>query len=90
MFGSLLKYTCVAACGALVFSTMGHFMDSDVIESAKATCEENVKALSGEAEGDELALLMKAFVATHYKNWVSQLTFAGSVKDLDAVLAPWA
>jgi len=90
MFGSILKYTCVAAVGALIFSTAGHFMDADVIDRAKVACEENAKALGPDVSDDERALLMKAFVATHYKNWVAQLTFAGSVKELDAVLVTWA
>ncbi len=89
MFGSIIKYTAVALAGAVVFTTAGFFMDAEVIDTAKESCE-NFHATLSDLDPDELKVKMAAFILVNRSGWVAQLTFASSVKDLDAVLDSWA
>lgn len=89
MLGSILKYTAVALAGAVIFTTSGFFMDADVVEKAKSEIEayDLTQLDLPDAERKEK---VKAFIVINRAEWLAQLTFATSVKDLDAVLATWA
>lgn len=89
MFGSILKYTAVALAGAVVFTTSAFFMDADVVDMAKQACEDYALSQADLPEVERKDKI-KAFIVIHRAEWVAQLTFATSVKDLDAVLATWA
>lgn len=89
MLGSILKFTAIALSGAIVFATAGHFMDADVVDHAKEACTNYANTLAG-LPTDEFKEKMKAFILINRDDWVRQLTYASSVKDLDDVLATWA
>lgn len=89
MFGSILKYTAVALAGAVIFTTSGFFMDADVVERAKLSVEEYDQTLLDRPDAERKEKV-KAFIVVNRADWIAQLTFAASVKDLDAVLATWA
>lgn len=89
MLGSILKYAAVALGGAIVFSTAGHFMDCDVIDAARESCDNYAKSNS-DLPTNEFKEKMKAYILINRDSWVSQLVYASSVKDLDDALATWA
>lgn len=88
MFGSILKYTAVAVAGAVAFTTVGFFMDADVIEAARKEVEDKAAEVKGLEEGDTKEVIAH-FVAVNRDRWIANLTFARSVEDLDAALAHW-
>lgn len=88
MLGSIFKYAAVLAVGAVGFITAAHYMDEDVMSSIKTEIELHKTSL-GDLKEEDFKEKMNQYVVIKRDEWVSRLTFASSVTELDTILGVW-
>lgn len=90
MFGTLIKYSLVAAAGAVAFAVALHYTDDQAVQVIRDTIDTQLEIYRAQATSEEeLRGLMAAYIRTNRAMWDGTYQMKEAAAEVQAIYDVW-